>query len=219
MLEFIRGKVSNRKLRLFAVACCRRVWKWLPKYSRKAVEVAELYADKKANRRQMSQARRAVVEKGDLTSGWDGSLACGWFSAAWAVWEAATGAARTARIAPKPPAWVKAASTKRPTEAMQRAAGMAYERTRQDEAQAQCAVLRDLFTPFYSVEVDNRLLTSVVLTLAQQMYESRDFSPMPILADALLDAGCEAPEILAHCRGPGPHTRGCFVVDAVLGQQ
>jgi hypothetical protein len=48
------------------------------------------------------------------------------------------------------------------------------------------------------------------------MYESRDFSAMPILADALQDAGCESTTILDHCREPGPHVRGCWVVDLVL---
>jgi hypothetical protein len=50
------------------------------------------------------------------------------------------------------------------------------------------------------------------------MYESRHFSPMPILADALQDAGCDNPDVLDHCRGPGPHVRGCWVVDLVLGK-
>ena len=54
---------------------------------------------------------------------------------------------------------------------------------------------------------------------AQQMYESRDFSAMPILADALQDAGCDNADILDHCRGPGPHVRGCWVVDLVLGKE
>jgi hypothetical protein len=56
------------------------------------------------------------------------------------------------------------------------------------------------------------------LSLARQMYESRDFSSMPILADALQDAGCDNDDILNHCRGPGPHVRGCWVVDLVLGK-
>jgi hypothetical protein len=47
------------------------------------------------------------------------------------------------------------------------------------------------------------------------MYEARDFSAMPILADALQDAGCDSDDILSHCRGDGPHVRGCWVVDLV----
>ena len=52
---------------------------------------------------------------------------------------------------------------------------------------------------------------------ARQMYDTHDFSPMPILADALQDAGCDNEAVLSHCRGPGPHARGCWVVDRVLG--
>ncbi len=50
------------------------------------------------------------------------------------------------------------------------------------------------------------------------MYETRDFAAMPILGDALEDAGCPSADILTHCRGAGPHSRGCQVVDLVLGQ-
>jgi hypothetical protein len=55
--------------------------------------------------------------------------------------------------------------------------------------------------------------------MAGSMYESRDFAGMPILADALEEAGCGDPDILSHCRGGGPHVRGCWVVDLVLGKQ
>jgi hypothetical protein len=60
--------------------------------------------------------------------------------------------------------------------------------------------------------------TSTAVAIARQMYESRDFSPMPILADALQDAGCDNEDILNHSRGDGPHVRGCWVVDLVLGK-
>ncbi|MDB5312322.1 MAG: hypothetical protein JWO38_6524 [Gemmataceae bacterium] len=73
--------------------------------------------------------------------------------------------------------------------------------------------------PFRSVTPDPDWQTSTAITLAQQMYESRDFSPMPILADALQDAGCDHPDVLAHCRGAGPHVRGCWVVDLLLGKE
>jgi hypothetical protein len=53
----------------------------------------------------------------------------------------------------------------------------------------------------------------------QQMYDSRDFTDMPILADALEEAGCTDSNILMHCRGPGPHVRGCWVVDLLLGKE
>jgi hypothetical protein len=80
-------------------------------------------------------------------------------------------------------------------------------------------LIRDIFgNPFRPVAFDPSWRTSTAVVLARQMYESREFSAMPILADALQDAGCEDPDILGHCRGPGPHVRGCWVVDLVLGK-
>ena len=82
------------------------------------------------------------------------------------------------------------------------------------------AMMRDIFgNPFRSAAIDPAWRTDTVLTLARGMYESRDFGAMPILADALQDAGCISEDILNHCRGPGPHARGCWVVDLVLGKQ
>jgi hypothetical protein len=79
--------------------------------------------------------------------------------------------------------------------------------------------IRDIFgNPFRPVAADPCWLTSPVLDLARTMYDSRDFGPMPILGDALEEAGCNNADILAHCRGGGPHVRGCWVVDLVLGK-
>lgn len=84
----------------------------------------------------------------------------------------------------------------------------------------QLAFFRDVFeNPYRPGWVDDEWRTSTVLTLARQMYESRDFTPMPILADALQDAGCDEEDILTHCRGEGPHVRGCWVVDLVVGEE
>lgn len=73
--------------------------------------------------------------------------------------------------------------------------------------------------PFRPVEFSAKWRTDTAVTLARQMYDSRDFSAMPILADALQDAGCDNEEVLSHCRGAGPHVRGCWVVDGVLGKE
>jgi hypothetical protein len=72
--------------------------------------------------------------------------------------------------------------------------------------------------PFRPVAFDPAWRTSTAVALAQQMYDSRDFGVMPILGDALQDAGCDNDDILDHCRGDGPHVRGCWVVDLVLGK-
>jgi hypothetical protein len=80
-------------------------------------------------------------------------------------------------------------------------------------------IFRDIFgNPFRPVAFSPEWRTTTAVAIAQGMYDSRDFGPMPLLADALQDAGCEAPEIIDHCRGPGPHVRGCWVVDGVLGK-
>jgi hypothetical protein len=80
--------------------------------------------------------------------------------------------------------------------------------------------LRDIFgNPFRQTVVDPVWRTETVLSLARSMYESREFGAMPILADALQDAGCDKADILDHCRGPGPHVRGCWVVDLILGKE
>ncbi len=80
-------------------------------------------------------------------------------------------------------------------------------------------VIRDIFgNPFRPVTVDPAWLTSDVLALARGIYAERAFDRMPILADALQDAGCDNEDVLTHCRdASAPHVRGCWVVDLVLG--
>jgi hypothetical protein len=89
-----------------------------------------------------------------------------------------------------------------------------------EERLQQCLLFREIFgNPFRPVAADPAWLTSAVVSLARAIYNDRAFDHMPILADALQDAGCDNPDILDHCRGPGSHVRGCWVVDAVLNQQ
>ena len=83
----------------------------------------------------------------------------------------------------------------------------------------QCRILRDIFgNPFRLVTFSPEWRTDTAVSLAKQMYESREFSAMPILADALQEAGCDNDDILNHCRQEGVHVRGCWVVDLVLGK-
>jgi hypothetical protein len=79
-------------------------------------------------------------------------------------------------------------------------------------------ILREIFgNPFRPVAFDPSSQTSATVSLAQSMYDSRDFAAMPVLADALEEAGCRQEEILGHCRGESAtHVRGCWVVDLVL---
>jgi hypothetical protein len=93
------------------------------------------------------------------------------------------------------------------------------EQQQQERAQ-QAALLRDVFgNPFSPVTFSPDWSTDTAVSLARQMYDTREFGAMPILADALQDAGCDSDEILSHCRGAGPHVRGCWVVDLVLDRK
>jgi hypothetical protein len=83
----------------------------------------------------------------------------------------------------------------------------------------QARLIRDIFeNPFRRVAFDAAWRTSTVTELAGGIYEERVFDRLPILADALQDAGCDHPDILDHCRSDGPHVRSCRVVDLPLGK-
>ncbi len=89
------------------------------------------------------------------------------------------------------------------------------------ENAAQIELTHDIFgNPFRLVPFSPSWRTDTAISLARQMYESREFSAMPILADALQDAGCDNTDILNHCRDTAQvHVRGCWVVDLVLGKK
>jgi hypothetical protein len=100
-----------------------------------------------------------------------------------------------------------------------RSVGWALGGSSTSDYPAQAALLRDIFgNPFRPAALDPAWRTGTVLALARGIYEDRAFDRMPILADALQDAGCTDEDVLGHCRGPGPHVRGCWVVDLVLGK-
>jgi hypothetical protein len=85
------------------------------------------------------------------------------------------------------------------------------------------ALLRDVFgNPFRPEAIETSWLTwqnHTITKLAQSIYDDRSFEQLPILADALEEAGCANPLILDHCRQPGLHVRGCWVVDCLLGKE
>jgi hypothetical protein len=90
-------------------------------------------------------------------------------------------------------------------------------RNRSLMASVQAELLREIFgNPFRIPEVDPRWRTSDVLGLARAIYDDRAFERMPILADALMDAGCEHEAIIGHCRGDVRHVRGCWMIDLLL---
>jgi hypothetical protein len=104
---------------------------------------------------------------------------------------------------------------------------VAYRRVRADELAAQCRLLRDVVgNPFRPTPtLEPHLLTPDIQALAYGAYDHRllpsghlDPARLAVLSDALEEAGCADSELLAHLRSPGPHIRGCFAVDAILGK-
>jgi hypothetical protein len=88
------------------------------------------------------------------------------------------------------------------------------------EQAAHADLLRDIFgNPFRPVTFHSSWLTPTVLDLAKSIYDERAFDRMPILADALEDAGCNNPDILDHCRQPAEHAGGCWCLDLILGKE
>jgi hypothetical protein len=209
MLDILgrRFRPSRRKSLLFTVAIWRRLWNLLTDHRlEEAVKTAELFADGRCDEDALEFARADLRRlQVDLC---DWSSACK-FGLVWLLMrdpafpQEAIESAQHARSAAR--SYSLSRSHKKPCDTV--------------EQEAQTAILRDIFgNPFLPATFDPDWRTSTAVALAQQMYDSRDFSAMPILADELQDAGCDSTEILDHCRGAGPHVRGCWVVDLVLGK-
>ena len=103
--------------------------------------------------------------------------------------------------------------------AVHRAKGNDKNEVDRDEEAVQCELVRDILgNPYRPVTLKPAWLTRKMKTLAQAIYDDRTFERMPELAHALAEAGSSNEDILSHCRGPGPHVRGCCVVDLLLGK-
>jgi hypothetical protein len=197
MVWLLRNKVSDRKLRLFAVACCRGSKQLLLRRKlREGVKVAERFAE-----------NQTTIAKLTTTHDHYNRLACSLYHCEkerdirrWAEATAvACATSPTCNVVDT--VWhIQRAAHRDPTPHLSR-------------------LLHDIFgNPFRPVSLDPAWLTSTVLALANGVYAERAFDRMPILADALQDAGCDNLDILDHCRGPGPHVRGCWVVDLALAR-
>jgi hypothetical protein len=208
MLEFLLDKASDRKLRLFACACCRRIWQLLSdERSRGAVEAAERFVDGKA---QKNEWRRAAFQANAVSEKLHAKAISEETHASKASYYAAAAALllTVKNISPRGSAdWAAAATY------FHLGSTMAIQEA------AQARLLRCIAgNPFRPVTFYPDWGTDTAVVLARQMYDAREFSAMPILGDALQDAGCDNEDVLNHCRGPGSHVRGCWVVDLVLGK-
>jgi hypothetical protein len=207
MLRLLKGKASDRRLRLLAVACCRHIWHLLSdRRSQNALDVAERFADGMATddeRHPAEVASKAATE--DLYRAGHGDYA------ALAVANAVS-ADGSAAINASAAAFTAAQAADDDDDP-------ASDTKWNDERVWQARVLRDIFGNFiHPVALDPVWLTPRIIELAQRIYDERIFDQMPSLANALEATGCDDPVILNHCRGSLPHVRGCWIVDAILGK-
>jgi hypothetical protein len=191
LLEYLQGKISDRKLRLLGCGYCRNIWPLLiEEASRQAVEIAEQFADGEASDEERiaafeeadfaSEACRttgereyfAAVAAGELVEHEECEWYCGWYGL------------------------------------------RSYLPPDKQIELVRCVV----GNPFKPVAQKSAWLTRPVKQLAAGIYEERAFDKMPILADALEEAGCTSGGMLEHCRQDGDHVRGCWVLDLLLGK-
>jgi hypothetical protein len=216
LLDVLCNRASDRKFRLFAVGCCRRMGPLLvdPR-SQKGVDVAERFADQLATEQEReaayTDARRVVTRAPAVEE------AARFYGPGTAAYHANGAAACVAM-------WIAQAATTRP-------AGAVSDRewwvAQSQERLLQTKLLREIFgNPLRPVAFDRAWQTPTVNSVAQAIYDERqlpsglfDNQRMGVLADALEEAGCDNPDILGHLRGVGDHVRGCWAVDLVLGKQ
>ena len=195
-----RGLLTERKARLFGAGCCRRLWDLLPEEGRRAIEVVERHADDQVGRGELDTARGAFTATLGEASG---------------------------------PAFASVAVSYLLAEARHDPAGYALDlspwaagagQDREGELAAQAGVVRCLFgsSPFRAVAIRLEWLAfgeGVVGKLARGIHDEGAFDRMPILADALEEAGATDEEVLGHLRGASPHARGCWLVDLLTGRE
>jgi hypothetical protein len=250
MLKVVCDGATERKIRLFALSCCRRVEYLLcanaVRRIRRAIDVLESRIEGVASEHDLQAAWSDMVSEvydaGGLVHHPGDAKFYAISAAAWALKCVSRGNwVELTEIASQAIAYDSLFRSGNPEleriAAAWRAArnqlGDTRWRSDVDAVQAlpeyvlalgieqsnQANLLLDIFgNPFRPVTFSPEWRYSTAVVLARQMYESRDFSAMPILADALQDAGCDSDDILNHCRGPGPHVRGCWVVDLVLAK-
>jgi hypothetical protein len=217
---------SDRKLRLFACACYHRLRELLPDpVARAAVMVAERFADDAATPEALERTHARLREELEaLEMPWRASRGAG--RAALLPRYEALALALQISIPQAPTAAYYASSNAYLTLATLRNRGAAcydaaFSASETAEKRVQADLLRCVFgpLPFRTVQAQPSWGSPEVVTLATAIYEERLWGNLPLLGIALQQAGCTDEDVLAHCRSPGPHTRGCWPVDLLLHKQ
>lgn len=225
MLSELGTAATMRKQRLLGLACCRRLSDLLQHgHLQQALRTADAWIEGTIGPALRKQARRAAHATAAAASG--STLEAGLTlsdSAAWAVQRLlkrgsldvshllfALAEARLKEVGAR----THLCGTP------QQVREIASLEARKSAERGQCDLLRDIFgNPFRPIAVDPAWLTSTVVSLATAMHADRAFDRLPILADALEVAGCDNTDVLNHCRQPGEHVRGCWVVDLLLNKR
>jgi hypothetical protein len=198
----LKSKAGRRRLRLFLCADVRRAWNLLEyEVYRKAIETAERFADDQADEHELKTLWQEVT---NLTLNRERERESGPQILA----SYAAGVASFPKLSDSLKSWIHTARI--------------HRTTKPPHSGPPCDILRDLYgNPFRRVQAEPSWLkwnAGALPKMAQAIYDERANDRLPLLADALEDAGCTAAAILDHCRGPGPHVRGCWVVDLLRGQ-
>lgn len=221
-----RFKISERKWRLFYTACVRRIQHLLPNETFcQLIEVHEKFADGLARKEKLQEAVAQSVEAAEETIFEESESDLGSNSAAnWAVlsissfhrYEEGT-QLDTLRQAARARAFGDLKGRHVTTRVMTLEQGILRELAHQ------ATLLRDILgNPHHPSLVDPTWLAwegGTVSRIAQSIYDARRFEELPILADALEDAGCSDETILQHCRAEGEHMKGCWIVDLLLKKE
>jgi hypothetical protein len=209
MLRTVSGSTSERKWRLFAIACCHCSPRLLDKDRWPELEIATRFADGLATQEELAGANQRACSR--AVSLYESNIhpdRAYYFSEASAV--AAAVAVATS-----------------PSDMCDNAHDAAWKicHAADDSVEVRlCNLLRDIVVnPFFELPTIRQAWLSwngdTVAALAQVIYQQEAFDRLPILADALEDAGCDHREILDHCRAPTPHVRGCWLLDLLLGKE
>jgi hypothetical protein len=217
LFQYMGRRLSERKQRLFAVACCSKIRHLLTdKRSRKAVRAAEQYADGLISKAELAVAGTKAGPAVDAIRAWErvppNSIAND------ARYYAANAAQYVARLH---------LETGLVASQVRTALAHSLEPPCTGSAGHQgglASLFRDIAgSPFRPVAaMDSAWLTwneGTVRKLATSIYQENNFADLPVLADALEEAGCTNTDLLLHCREDGDHVRGCWAVDVLLGKK
>jgi hypothetical protein len=216
---------QSRQSRFYLLACARKQWARLPPVCRVLVGLAEVFAEAPRKEMVLHTAVAPVAEQLMHSAGDPDDLRSAEIGLLLTVATAHIGPDldRARRVAHDPPPGP--ALTAEEWRGVAPLLYLPFEMktpyyTWVPSALHDIELLRDVYgNPYRYVPFPAGWRTDTVTTFARTMYESREFSAMPIFADALEEAGCDNEEILEHCRSGKPHVRGCWVLDLVLGMK